>query len=79
MLPVDDEDGVGGSDSGDGRVDPRLVRVLDALSTRTPRPLDDVARRAGLAVTEVMSALGHLEAEGEAVRDARGWRRRRAG
>ena len=67
------------SSSPDERADPRLVRVLDALSTRTPRPLDDVARRAGLTVTEVMSVLGGLEAEGIAMRDARGWRRRRAG
>lgn len=73
----DDRDA--GSSPRDERADPRMVRVLDALSTRTPRPLDDVARRAGLSVTEVMSALGQLEAEGDAVRDARGWRRRRAG
>ena len=33
----------------------------------------------GLTVTEVMSVLGGLEAEAIAVRDARGWRRRRAG
>lgn len=58
--------------------DPRDVRVLDALSTRSRRPLDDVARRAGLTVTETMSVLGRLEAESTAERDARGWRRRRA-
>lgn len=58
--------------------DPRDVRVLDALSTRSRRPLDDVARRAGLTVTETMSVLGRLEAESAAERDARGWRRRRA-
>lgn len=59
--------------------DPRDVRVLDALSSRIRRPLEDVARRAGLTVTETMSVLGRLEAEGAAERDARGWRRRRAG
>lgn len=62
----------------DDQVDPRMIRVLDAVSTRSPRPLDDVARRAGLTVPETMSALGRLEAVGIAVRDERGWRRRRA-
>ncbi|TYL51251.1 DNA-protecting protein DprA [Agromyces mariniharenae] len=84
-LGIDVDGEAGSGDRGmtasfpDDRADPRLIRVLDALSSRTPRPLADVARRAGLAVTEVMSVLGSLEAEGVAVRDARGWRRRRAG
>lgn len=64
---------------GRGPEDPRDVRALDALSSRSRRPLEDVARRAGLTVTETMSVLGRLEAEGAAERDARGWRRRRAG
>jgi DNA processing protein len=59
--------------------DPTAVRVLDALSTRRPRELPDVARRAGLSVPEAMSALGQLEAEGIAERRASGWLRRRAG
>ena len=82
-IDVDGEAGSGApgvrASFPDDRADPRLIRVLDAMSTRTPRPLDDVARRAGLAVKEVMSVLGSLEAEGVVVRDARGWRRRRAG
>lgn len=59
--------------------EPQVVRVLDALSTRSPREIDDVARRAGLTVAEVMSVLGRLEASGTAERGVRGWRRRRAG
>lgn len=66
-------------DAAPAAQDPRDVRVLDALSSRSRRALDDVARRAGLTVTETMSVLGRLEAEGSAERDARGWRRRRAG
>jgi len=48
----------------------KLDEVRDALTG---------AGVAGLTVTEVMSVLGGLEAEGIAMRDARGWRRRRAG
>ena len=42
---------------------PEMLRVIDALSTRSPRPLADVARRAGMSVPEVMAVLGPLEAE----------------
>ena len=59
--------------------DPEAIRVLDAMSTRTPRELSDVAARAGLAATEAMSVLGRLEAEGAVERRPGGWLRRRAG
>ncbi|MCU1571155.1 MAG: processing protein DprA [Naasia sp.] len=49
-------------------------RVLDALSTRG-RPVDDVARSAGLSVASVRSALGLLELEALARETATGWRR----
>jgi DNA processing protein len=48
-------------------------RVLDALSSRSPRPVDDVAARAGLSVSEVTSVLGVLELDGRAVERERGW------
>jgi DNA processing protein len=57
--------------------DPRdtsdTVRVLDALSTRSPRPLDDIARRAGLPPNQVMAALGGLDADHRAARSPDGW------
>ena len=59
--------------------DPDAIRVLDAMSTRRPRDLPEVARRAGLTVIEVMAALGRLEAEGVVERRPEGWARRRAG
>lgn len=57
---------------------PDAVRVLDALSVRSPRSLDEVAKRCGMAATAVMAVLGALEAEGVAVRHSEGWRRGRA-
>lgn len=57
---------------------PEVVRVVDALSTRSPRELADVARRAGMSVSEVMGVLGPLELNGVAMRHAEGWLRRRA-
>ncbi|MDQ0892621.1 DNA-processing protein DprA [Agromyces ramosus] len=57
---------------------PEALRVIDALSTRSPRTLADVARRAGMSVPELMSVLGPLEADGGAVRRAEGWLRPRS-
>lgn len=57
---------------------PQVLRVVDALSTRSPRTLADVARRAGMSVPEVMAVLGPLEANGGAIRRAEGWVRPRA-
>lgn len=49
------------------------VRVLDALSARSPRDPDDIAHRAGLSPTQVMGVLGALEARGRAARRGAGW------
>jgi predicted Rossmann fold nucleotide-binding protein DprA/Smf involved in DNA uptake len=49
------------------------LRVLDALSDRSPRTIDDVARRAGLGVAETQSVLGMLGLEGTANVRERGW------
>ena len=57
---------------------PEVVRVTDALSTRSPRSLDDIARRAGMSVHEVMAVLGPLDVSGVVVRHPDGWLRRRA-
>lgn len=67
-APADRED-LGTSTS------PETVRVLDALSTRSPRELADVARRCGLTPSAVMGVLGGLEAIGRAKRHPHGWLR----
>jgi DNA processing protein len=56
-------------------VSPDQIRLLDALSTRTPRAVTEIARLSGLAETRVRSLLGLLGLDGavEQVRD--GWRR----
>jgi len=49
------------------------LRVLDFLSTRSPRTLEDLARRAGVSLAEASSALGLLGIEGAARETASGW------
>ncbi|MGO4691869.1 DNA-processing protein DprA [Glaciibacter sp. 2TAF33] len=51
------------------------IRVLDALSSRSPRSIADVGRRAGLATNAVLGALGALELEGAARERETGWLR----
>jgi DNA processing protein len=76
-----------GEDAAPGRRDgeaawneePGTVRVLDALSIRVPRIVDDLARRAGMTPREVMGVLGALEVNGLVAREPDGWRRRRSG
>lgn len=52
------------------------VRVLDALSARSPRVTADVAARAGLSLPETQSVLGLLQLEGTVAERERGWVRR---
>jgi DNA processing protein len=49
------------------------VRVLDALSVRSPRPASDVAVRAGLPVDTVHSVLGILELDALVAERPGGW------
>ena len=49
------------------------MRVVDALSTRSPRTPDDIAARAGLAISRVQAVLGVLELEGRVRSRDRGW------
>lgn len=75
---VDGIDGVGGVD-GVGSVasfrqrTPEETRVLDALSRRAGRTLDDVARRCGMSTASVGSVLGVLQLEGVVTERERGW------
>jgi DNA processing protein len=52
-------------------------RVTDALSARTARTAQDVARRAGLSVAQTQAVLGLCELNGRATVSDRGWRRTR--
>jgi len=53
--------------------DSASVRVLDALSTRAPRRVEDVAARSGLSVAKVQAVLGTLELQGGVTEGDRGW------
>ncbi|GAA3772472.1 DNA-processing protein DprA [Microbacterium kribbense] len=50
-------------------------RVIDALSTRAARGIDDIARRCGMAPGEVRVQLGMLALEGTAQSQSDRWRR----
>lgn len=52
---------------------PRDARVLDAVPVRAQAPLDRLARTAGLPPTEVLIAVGVLEARGLVRRGDHGW------
>ncbi|MFE6733773.1 DNA-processing protein DprA [Microbacterium sp. NPDC057650] len=54
-------------------VDPHRVRLLDALSTRAPRDVQELARRSGMDAERVRSILGVMELEGGATRRQTGW------
>lgn len=56
------------------REDPEVLRVLDALGRARGVSVDEVARRAGMAVGAVVDALALAELEGRAVLDGTGWR-----
>ncbi|GAA4190793.1 DNA-processing protein DprA [Microbacterium oryzae] len=64
-----------GPDAGDRAREPSAeeVRVRDALASRTPRDIPEIARRSGLAVGDVQAALGLLELAGEVRAVPGGW------
>ena len=55
------------------RADPDLVRVRDALSSRTPLAPVEIARRSGLSIERVRALLGMLAIGGEAEASGAGW------
>lgn len=65
----------GASADAAASVDPALVRMLDALSARTPSDLDALARVTGLSREHAQAVLGAAALEGRVVADAGGWRR----
>lgn len=61
---------------GSGKVTdlpPDQVRIVDALSTRSRRTVEDIARRAGMSVEQVCSGLGTLELDERARSTDTGW------
>jgi DNA processing protein len=65
-VPQDD------SAAGAGRSQEE-TRVLDALSARAPRTVEDIARRSGLSVAGTQAVLGALELDGAASLRELGW------
>lgn len=65
----------GAPDAAPGRVgdDPATVRVLDAVSARSPRSADDIARRSGLSLKEVQTVLGTLDLDERVTLRDLGW------
>lgn len=61
--------------AGAAIVSPEQIRVLDALSTRTGLPVQELARRSGLSPVRVEAVLGLLELEGTVMRSGSKWRR----
>lgn len=53
---------------------PEETRVLDALSSRSPRDAGDIAARSGLSENQVRSVMGLLEVCGEAREENGRWR-----
>lgn len=64
-----------GSGRGDGPPS-AAIRVLDALSARSPRTTSDVAARAGISLAEAQAVLGPLQLDGSVAERERGWIRR---
>lgn len=59
-----------------GATDPDRSRVLDALSSRSARPVLELSRRSGLAPERIGALLGLLELDGIVTRVESGWRKR---
>lgn len=66
--PAEEESALGGQTRDE-------VRVLDALSARAARTVDDLAVRTGMAPRDVLASLALLELGGRAVERGSGWSR----
>jgi len=73
LLGIDATRAGGG---GAARVDPDQTRLIDAMSTRTPRSAAELARIAGLSEDRVRALLGLLSLEERVRGDEAGWRLR---
>ena len=62
-----------GEATGFGARTSEQVRVMDALSARSPRAVPEIARRAGMSTSAVLGALGALDLEGVVRERETGW------
>ena len=62
-----------GEATGFGARTSEQVRVMDALSARSPRAVPEIARRAGMSTSAVLGALGALDLEGSVRERETGW------
>ncbi|MDH6237484.1 DNA-processing protein DprA [Cryobacterium sp. CG_9.6] len=72
QVPLDYAEADGSTSDPEARTSDQ-VRVFDALSGRLPRPLPDIARRAGLSTSAVRAALGALDVDGVVGERGAGW------
>lgn len=63
----------------DRPADPDRQRLLDAMSSRVPTPIQELVKRSGLAPERVNALLGLLGLEGGVRREEGGWRKVRTG
>jgi DNA processing protein len=68
LFALGDASGIGAGDRS-----PELTRLFDAISVRSPRPVADIAARAGLSLDAVRALLGALELDGEVAEREKGW------
>jgi DNA processing protein len=76
LAPLDRAPALFGLDApgvGTGDRSPELTRLFDAISVRSPRPVADIAARAGLSLVAVRALLGALELHGEVAEREKGW------
>ncbi len=66
-------EGTAGEDAPLGGETAHEMRVLDALSSRAPRAVDELAIRTGMAPADVIASLALLELSGRAIERGRGW------
>ncbi|MBF0671122.1 MAG: DNA-protecting protein DprA [Salinibacterium sp.] len=70
---VRSDGGRAGSDGENDDASPDRIRILDALSRRSPRSVEDVAARSGLSLAATQAQLGLLGMEDAVVERERGW------
>ncbi|WP_199280353.1 DNA-processing protein DprA [Salinibacterium sp. CAN_S4] len=63
-------------DTSSASRNPTTARVVDALSSRSPRQASDIATRSGLSIGDVRAELGRMLLDGAVREGERGWTRR---
>lgn len=79
LAPIDSPPPTMAAEGEVSSVSSEEVRVLDALSVRSARVVDDIAARAGLSIARVQGVLGSLQLVGTVVDRPGGWVRNSSG